>query len=76
MATHIQIRSGELESRLMVAARCADCGDPACVRVCPEHVDLQGLLRFFVSQANLPVTWMQDVDAAEFGAEGIEASYH
>ncbi len=71
-----QTRSGELESRLMVAARCADCSDPACTRACPEQVDLQGLLRYFVSQANLPVTWMQDVDAADFVAEGIEASYH
>ncbi len=71
-----QTQLGELESRLLVAARCADCADARCVNACPEHVDLQGLLRFFVTQANLPVSWMQDANATDYAASGIQASYH
>ncbi len=66
----------EIRSVLSMAARCADCGDPACMRACPEHMDLSALFRYIAAQAPVPVSWRQEArEAEDFAAAAIERSY-
>jgi NADPH-dependent glutamate synthase beta subunit-like oxidoreductase len=56
---------GELQSILISAARCLDCRDPRCVKICPEHVDVRGAMSLIVHRGNARVTaWMQPADEA------------
>jgi NADPH-dependent glutamate synthase beta subunit-like oxidoreductase len=61
---------------LVTAAQCADCSEPACMKACPEHVDLRALFKFVAAQSKTPVTWRLDERAAEdFAIEAIEKSF-
>ena len=58
------------------AARCADCPDPACVRACPEKVDLRLVFDFLASETPLPVVWkLNELEAIRYVDDAIETSY-
>ncbi len=60
----------------LTAARCADCPDPACMRACPEEIDLRGLFEFIAAQAPIPLMWTRTPgEAAELVREAIQDSY-
>jgi ferredoxin len=61
---------------LVTAARCADCPDPACMKACPEQVDLRAVFAFVAGQGIPPVTWrMDEREAEDFAIEAIEKSF-
>ncbi len=66
----------ELQRVMMTAARCADCENAACMKACPEQVDLRALFKFIAAQSPVPVAWMRDTRAAvDFVTEAIEQSF-
>jgi NADPH-dependent glutamate synthase beta subunit-like oxidoreductase len=61
---------------LVTAAQCADCPEPACMKACPEQVDLRALFEFVGAQAKMPLTWrLSEREAEDFAIEAIEKSY-
>lgn len=61
---------------LATAARCAGCSDAACMKACPESVNLRALFEFVAAQAQSPINWRQDEQEAEdFVIEAIEKSF-
>ncbi len=69
---------GELQSILVGAMRCADCRDPRCVNLCPEHVDVRAAMRLIIARANSTPSpsWTQEAEQADSSAkDGIGISY-
>lgn len=61
---------------LTMAARCAGCADGACMKACPEEVNLRALFEFVAAQAQSPIIWRQDErEANDFVIEAIEKSF-
>jgi NADPH-dependent glutamate synthase beta subunit-like oxidoreductase len=61
---------------LATAARCAGCTDPACMKACPEQMDLRALFEFVAAQTKTPLTWRLDErEAEDFAIEAIERSF-
>ncbi len=66
----------QVRNIMRIAARCADCADPACMKACPEQIDLGALFKFIASQAPLPVSWTRPArEAEDFAAAAIERSF-
>ncbi len=60
----------------VAAARCADCPDKACVKACPEHIDLNLLFGFIAGLSPQPPSWVADEKQAEvFADDAIEMSF-
>lgn len=58
------------------AARCADCQEGACMKACPEQIDLRALFEFVASQAPMPLAWRNRPDESEtFVGEAINHSF-
>ncbi len=69
---------GELQSILIGATRCLDCRDPRCVKICPEHVDVQAAMRLIVTRSPRArgASWAQNADeATTSAADGVQASF-
>jgi ferredoxin len=61
---------------LATAARCAGCAEPACMKACPEQVDLRALFEFVAAQAKVPPMWrLNEREAEDFAIEAIEQSF-
>ncbi len=61
---------------LVTAARCADCAEPACMKACPQQVDLRALFKFIAAQTKTPLAWRLDErEAEDFAIEAIERSF-
>ncbi len=59
-----------------MAGRCADCPDCACIKACPEHLDLRTLFQFIAAQSPLPVSWqLNEREAEVFADDAIELSF-
>lgn len=58
------------------AARCAGCADPACIKACPDQVDLRALFEFVAAQSKMPLMWrLGEREAEDFALEAIEKSF-
>ncbi len=61
---------------MLAAGRCVGCADPACIKACPQQVDLRALFRYVAAQTRMPATWRQDdLEAEEFAATAIQDIY-
>jgi ferredoxin len=61
---------------LVTAARCAACAEPACMKACPEQVDLRALFEFVAAQTKMPLVWrLNEREAEDFAIEAIERSF-